>query len=164
MKQKYIVTTTLVLIVTGALAMFTFNYRHRQPLPPKQSCSHRLKTPTGDELCLELAQTASARARGLGGREFLPKNYGMLFVFDKEGERTFWMKGMLIPIDIIWINKDRQVVHVEENVPPPEPETPINQLKTYHSEQPALFVLEVQANYAREIGIVTGARIDLIGI
>jgi uncharacterized membrane protein (UPF0127 family) len=57
--------------------------------------------------------------RGLGGYESLPDDRGMLFVFQQPGEYGFWMKDMVMAIDIIWISVENQVVHVETAQPQP---------------------------------------------
>ncbi len=68
-----------------------------------------------DEVAFEVdvVATPAALAKGLSGREDLSSNEGMLFVFSKVKEQTFWMKGMKIPIDLIWI-KDDVVVGFEK--------------------------------------------------
>jgi hypothetical protein len=85
----------------------------------------------------------------------------MLFVFQQPGEYGFWMKDMLIPIDIIWISADNQVVHVE--TAQPQPGVPDDQLTVYRPSAPALYVLEVRAGLATEKGIRLGdeAQIEL---
>lgn len=102
-----------------------------------------------------------AFTRGLGGYDSLTDDRGMLFVFQQPGEYGFWMKDMLIPIDIIWISADNQVVHVE--TAQPEPGVPDSQLTVYRPGAPALYVLEVRAGLAAEKDVRVGqeARIEL---
>jgi len=69
-------------------------------------------------IAVEVARTAQEQARGLGGRSSLPRGGGMLFLFDAVERRTFWMKGMLIPLDILWI-REGKVVAIDANVAPP---------------------------------------------
>src|SRR5574337_205552 len=102
---------------------------------------------------VEVARTAREQARGLGGRASLPRGEGMLFPFDAAEHRTFWMKGMLIPLDIVWI-REGKVVTINANIPPPRPhETPavVRHL--------ADLVLEVPAGYAQEMGISEGQTV-----
>src|SRR3989338_662243 len=63
----------------------------------------------GVNLIVELAVTPAQRERGLSGRDRLEPRSGMLFVFEDDGVRGFWMKGMTFPIDIIWIDDERVV-------------------------------------------------------
>ena len=99
--------------------------------------------------------------RGLGGRESLADDRGMLFVFPQSGPHSFWMKDMLIPIDIIWISAEGRVVEVK--TVQPEPGVPDDQLSVYNPNDPALYVLEVRAGLAAEKGVQVGdeAQIEL---
>jgi uncharacterized membrane protein (UPF0127 family) len=99
--------------------------------------------------------------RGLGGRQSLPDDRGMLFVFPESGLHAFWMKDMLIPIDIIWISAEGQVVDVQTAQPEPGVADP--QLKRYNPSGPARYVLEVRAGLAAEKGVRAGdaAQIEL---
>lgn len=100
-----------------------------------------------------VADTAVEQVKGLGGKASLDSNQGMYFPQDGTQNPTFWMKDMLIPIDIIWI-KDSQVVGIETNVPPPAAEQHDGNLPRYQS--PVDFpdaVLEIGANRAQEFGI-----------
>lgn len=65
----------------------------------------------------ETVADESKRELGLGKRQSLCFDCGMLFVFDEPGKYSFWMKDMLFPIDILWISEGR-VVHVEKDVQP----------------------------------------------
>jgi uncharacterized membrane protein (UPF0127 family) len=99
--------------------------------------------------------------RGLGGRESLPDDRGMLFVFPQPGRFTFWMKDMLIPIDMIWISDRGQVVDI--HTAEPEPGVPDQQLKRYTPNGEAKYVLEVRAGLAADKGVQVGdeAQIEL---
>ena len=108
----------------------------------------------GHEFDVEVANTILSRQKGLSGKEELKENEGMLFVFGSSQPRRFWMKDMLIPIDIIWINEG-EVVGFEKNVQP-EPEVSVGNLKTYSSPIPLGIVLEVRAGVVDELGIEVG--------
>ena len=103
----------------------------------------------------------NAFSRGLGGYDSLADDRGMLFVFQQPGEYGFWMKDMLISIDIIWISAENQVVHVE--TAQPQPGAPDDQLTVYRPGDAALYVLEVRAGLAAEKGVRLGdtAQIEL---
>ena len=66
---------------------------------------------------VEIADTDEKRERGLMFREELCSDCGMLFVYDEEIKSKFWMKNTLIPLDIIWLDSDLNVVHVANAVP-----------------------------------------------
>jgi uncharacterized protein len=112
---------------------------------------------------VELAATDAERARGLGGHEPLGPCEGMLFIFERPDYYAFWMKGMAFPIDIMWI-QDGQVVHLEQNVPPPAPGTADFLLPIYSPSVPAAFVLEVRAGFAAQHEIAVGTPVSSHGI
>lgn len=82
--------------------------------------------------------------RGLSGREKLPENSGMLFVFDKPDYHSFWMKDMKFAIDIIWIDENKKIVDITYNT---APET---YPATFRSNVPVQYVLEVNAGWAEQ--------------
>lgn len=99
----------------------------------------------------EVANTDETRARGLGGRQELGKSEGMLFVTEKDGDIPIWMKDMRIPIDIIWLDAKKKVVHVKRDAwPDNEPH------EVYHTPVPARYVLELPAGSAKEHSIKPG--------
>lgn len=116
------------------------------------------QTPTaelkGVTLALELARTSEERARGLSDHQPLTDTQGMLFIFPDKAERTFWMKDMRFPLDIIWLEDDR-VANISRNLPP-EGETP---QKTYRSDAAVNYVLEVPAGWADRHRLEIGDRI-----
>lgn len=99
----------------------------------------------GTIVMVEVADGPEERARGLMFREGLGEGEGMLFVFERDGPHPFWMKNMRFPIDIIWLDSDGRVIHLETDVPPcPGPPCPL-----YTPRVSARYVLEVGANSAR---------------
>lgn len=91
----------------------------------------------------DVVSTPATRDKGLGGVTNLGINNGMLFLFNKPEAYGFWMKGMVIPIDIVWMYND-VVVGFTENMQP-EPGVPDNKLKVYYPPQPVDKVLELRA-------------------
>jgi hypothetical protein len=104
---------------------------------------------------VEVARSPQAQAKGLGGRFYLKKGTGMIFPYEAPGRRAFWMKGMLIPIDIIWI-RNGAVVAIDANLPPP---SSTGALPVY--SRTADLVLEVPAGYAAEAGIRVGQPVTV---
>lgn len=90
--------------------------------------------------------------RGLQFRESLPQDAGMLFVFDQTALHPFWMKDTKISLDIIWFNRQQQVVFIEHNAEPCKKDP----CPSYNHEQPALYVLEINGGLARQWGIAVG--------
>lgn len=105
---------------------------------------------TEDEKCInaEIADTPEKRERGLMNGEGLDQNNGMLFVFPEEGQYPFWMKNMKFPIDIIWINRDYRIVHIEKDAQPCR-----ESCKSYYPKDKAIYVVEVNANFTEIWGI-----------
>ncbi len=102
---------------------------------------------------VEVARNVEEQAKGLGGRSSLKKGTGMVFPYDGPEPRAFWMKGMLIPLDILWI-RGGKIVAIEAKIPPPSPGAP---LAVY--SHVADLVLEVPAGYAHEMGIRVGQQV-----
>ena len=103
---------------------------------------------------IELAGTPAKQILGLSNRANLAQDSGMLFIFNDLVVRNFWMKDMLIPIDIIWINNDK-VVGIEKNASiPTATNTPI-----FRSSEAVNLVLEVNAGYANKHNIKIGDNI-----
>ena len=115
----------------------------------------RVEVRAGDlTIQAEVARTVEEQAQGLSGRGSLPRDAGMLFVLEEEGRPGFWMKDMRFPLDFIWISRDRRVVDLTENVP--DPETAGTTVSGIQPDQPALYVLEVNAGVVPEYGVQVG--------
>ncbi len=114
----------------------------------------------GHVIRVVIADTPELQVKGLGGRKSLAPDEGMIFPYNEPGDHAFWMRGMFIPIDIIWLRNYR-VVHVEHDVPPPAPGTPDRDLPTYRSPAPGNLVLEIAAGRAAELGIAAGSRVAI---
>lgn len=112
------------------------------------------------EVIVEIAETSEARVRGLGGHPPLGDNEGMLFIFDWPSRYAFWMRGMLFPLDMIWLDDHPSgdgtlvVVDITADVPLAPPSATDATRPTYSPARPARYVLEVNAGYALERGIV----------
>jgi len=63
-------------------------------------------------LRLEIADTDNRRRIGLSRRKDLPADAGMLFIFDRPGHYTMWMKDTFIPLDIIFLNDDMVITYI----------------------------------------------------
>ena len=107
---------------------------------------------------IELAVTEEERSQGLMFREYLALNEAMLFVFPEEGEYPFWMKNTLIPLDIIWINQEKEVVFIRENLQPCEDEYSCPLVRP---DKNAKYVLEVNEGIVEKIGLEVGDKILL---
>lgn len=102
---------------------------------------------------VEFATTREQQIRGLMGREHLPENAGMLFIYVPEQPVGMWMRNMLIPLDFLFADARGVVLQIAENVPPCPPEGPC---PTIASTKPVKYVLEVPAGSVQRHGIAVG--------
>jgi hypothetical protein len=110
----------------------------------------------GQRVALEIAQTPEQHSRGLGERDALGWDRGMLFLYDESGFPRFWMKGMRFDIDIVWIHGDR-VVDISHRVAHvPGESGPIVAPRNLTDR-----VLEVPAGYAQSHGWRVGQRVAI---
>lgn len=136
------------LIISTIILFFCFlsvGYFRIKKSSPKEL--KRLKI-DGVEILVEVADTPEKREKGLSGRDFLPENQGMLFVFERPDYWGFWMKEMKFPLDFIWI-KDNKVVEITENVKPQDFQPP----KVLQPKTPVGKVLEVNGGFVEKYGI-----------
>lgn len=103
---------------------------------------------------VELALTREAQARGLMYRTELPEGSGMLFVFDKDAERSFWMSNTPLSLDILYIRSDATIVSIASRT------TPFSKT-TIPSRGPARYVLEVPGGWSEKHGVKPGDRLTL---
>jgi uncharacterized protein len=102
-----------------------------------------------------VADTEQKRIQGLSGVKKLDEREGKLFVFDTDARHGIWMKDMLIPLDIIWIDKDLRVVSFKENVSPQTfPEA-------FRPDADARFVLEMNAHFVSSLRVQVGDRLTV---
>jgi len=102
------------------------------------------------EFNVELAKTPQEREKGLSGREELCLTCGMLFVFPRSDYHRFWMKETLIPLDIIWIDENWQVVDFVAFAQP-QGKRKLEELPVYSPKKPARYVLELPGGTVEKI-------------
>lgn len=103
---------------------------------------------------VEIAENYDQQSLGLGGRDGLTPNTGMLFVFPKPEEQSFWMKDMKFPIDIVWIDQNKRIIGFEKNVPAE------SYPDFYSSKAPVPYVLEIPAGTVESEKIEIGEPVD----
>jgi uncharacterized membrane protein (UPF0127 family) len=112
----------------------------------------------GQEIFVEIADSPNERAKGLMFREKLDEDKGMLFIFENEDHRSFWMKNTYIPLDILWIDSKEKIVHIEKEVPPCETE----KCPPYTSDAKAKYVLEVNSGWAEKNNVKIGDAVRFL--
>jgi uncharacterized membrane protein (UPF0127 family) len=108
------------------------------------------------ELNVEVADDDKKRKTGLMNREKLADNQGMLFIFDQESPVNFWMKNTLIPLDMIFLNADRQVVNIVHHARPCQ----VENCPLYNSVYDTKYVLEVNSGFANAHEIKVGSQAE----
>ena len=114
-----------------------------------------LTLPSGKVLQAEVMVSDADRAMGLMFRPSLPPDRGMVFIFETADFHASWMKYCKFPIDIVWLDEGRRVVHVAEAVPPCKTEP----CPVYNPMRRASYVVELNAGQARREKAVLGATI-----
>jgi uncharacterized protein len=105
----------------------------------------------------EIADTPEKLTRGLMFRQKIRDDYGMLFVFPDNDYRSFWMKNTLISLDMIFLNRQQQIVAMHESVPPCKADP----CPSYDSKYPARYVLELNGGMAKKLNLKIGDKIFL---
>ena len=115
-----------------------------------------LKLPSGTVLSTEVMIEDNDRQMGLMFRPSLAKDRALLFVFEAADFHGIWMKNCKFPIDIVWLDEAKKVVHVAESVPPCKKDP----CPVYQPMQRAAFVVEMNAAQAKQEKVVKGATLD----
>jgi uncharacterized membrane protein (UPF0127 family) len=111
------------------------------------------------ELTVYMAVTNDQQVKGLSVRDHLKENEGMVFVYEQPTRQTFWMKDMKFPIDIIWLDSNGTVVHIEHNLQPCIM-TFAFMCPSYIPDDDSLYVLETVAGFSKKHGIKVGTNVD----
>lgn len=106
---------------------------------------------------IELAVSQAEKEKGLMFRDNLKDDEGMLFIYDKEGVYSFWMKNTKIPLDIIWIDNDGKVVFISGNTQPCRSDI----CPSINPGLDAKYVLEINGGVAQKIGLKVNDKLDL---
>lgn len=109
------------------------------------------------EVSVEVVQSSREIQRGLMYRRYLPPDVGMLFLMGPERVHTFWMRNTLIPLDMIFIGKDKRIVGIVERA---EPLTDTQRTVG----KPSSYVLEVNGGYTAAHGLAAGDLVEFIDI
>lgn len=102
-----------------------------------------------------VADTMPERMQGLSKTPFLPDNVVKLFAFGSTGKHSIWMKDMNYPLDIMWVDEDGVIVHIEPNV------SPDSYPESYAPPTPALYVIEANAGFTASNSIAVGDKVVL---
>ena len=166
--SKLIIVVAAVIIAVAFLVFSTYTPPGKKPSANKASSTSKSapsfrkdgilsilmsREPSPVQLDIEIADEEAERMRGLMDRFLLPENSGMLFIFQDEEPRSFWMKNTYISLDIIYINSNKEIVSIQKYT---QPQT----TTSIPSERPAMYVLEVNAGLSDRLGINPGDKIE----
>ena len=173
-KQNKVKRTRLIWIVLALILVAAYlanrtvlnrNARHDAPVAipatePQFRAEGRLHFIDSDgdtlrSILIEIAEEDRERIQGLMYRSALSDDQGMLFIFEEEEEQSFWMKNTRIPLDILYVNSDLQIVSLYKQTQPYST-SPIP------SFRPAIYVVEVRGGFCDQYGITEGNRIAYI--
>ncbi|MBT3278421.1 MAG: DUF192 domain-containing protein [Phycisphaerales bacterium] len=145
--------TFFIIGAVGALALALHLYLLSEP-PSAQFAHVEI---AGETFRLEIAATREKRFRGLSGRESLPVNAGMLFVYPQPQALNFCMRQCLIDIDLLYLDPDGAIVSMAEMKRDLVGELP----KTYSSTAPAMYALELRAGTIQRLNLKQGMSVLL---
>lgn len=101
---------------------------------------------------VRIASFDAEQRKGLGGVTKLGQEEGMLFMYENEGDYKIWMKDMKIPIDAVWLNSDRKVMHIETGLQPD------SYPKQYGPASRSQYILELSEGAVQRARIKTGQQ------
>ena len=153
MKKLILLFMVLFALIFGATIVRNYSKTGKLPfLNSKNSKKTAAATINGHNFNLLLAKTSAEKEIGLSKRDSLPKDFGMLFLFDSAGNYAFWAKDMRFPIDIIFINNDK-IVTIYKNVKPQKDQ---NNLPVFGPKEISNLVLEINSGLSDKYNIREG--------
>ncbi len=150
-KISVAVSVLAVVAIIGTAAFFSFFKTSIKELQKTDKAVVAVSFPARNvSVNAKVADTAVSRAQGLSGTEPLKEDEGMFFVFDNPGRQIFFMKDMKYSLDIFWLDESKKIIFIEREV------SPDTYPKTFSSDKPAKYVLEVIAGFAERHGVSLG--------
>lgn len=126
--------------------------------PATDNAGPRVIFPDNFVVSVEIAADEELRAQGLMYRDHIDPGKGMLFVFPRDDVFSFWMKNTRIPLDMIWVDANKRIVGIRENVPPCK----VEDCPSYGPGVIARYVLEVGGGEAAKHGLKVGDLLQFI--
>lgn len=113
------------------------------------------------KVTLMVADDEEEMQKGLSKRKELKENTGMIFLFEKSGKYSFWMKDVEFPLDIIYLQGDT-IIDIKKNVPPQAGNEGV--LPVYVPVADSNRVLEVNGGFSDKNRLKVGDKITLKGV
>lgn len=111
--------------------------------------------PGGQKIAAEVMMRQDDMARGMMHRPQLPADRGLLFIFAKPGKYTFWMLNVRVPLDIVWMDRNRAITEIVRNAEP----CAALPCRSYGTHEQSQFVLELAGGMAEKYGLAPGQTI-----
>ncbi|MBI3611009.1 MAG: DUF192 domain-containing protein [Nitrospirae bacterium] len=109
-----------------------------------------VELPNGKQILAQVADSPEKQVVGLFFTKDLPPDRAMLFIYDDEDSHFLWTKSSHFPTDLIWMDRDRKIIHMEENAPP----CAADPCPAYGPSEPeALYVLQAAAGFVKRNGL-----------
>lgn len=153
--------TGAILYHDKALGNNTFIREVNNHFPGDNIYLHAKVTVNGFEVMTDVAVTNEQQTKGLDIKNNLTEDQGMLFVFQQPGKYGFWMNGMKFPIDIIWLDSNGTVTHIEHSLKPCPTVTFNLFCPTYSPEKDSQYVLETIAGFSMKHDVRVGTHVSL---
>ena len=152
MKRKILILAQVLLLIILCSVFWSIYSSRNLFKMPSQSLADRvvIKNAVWN---VKIADTEQVREAGLSNIKSLEKNTGMFFIFDTPANQSFWMKDMLFPIDMIFINDKLQVVEIDSDL------SPDSFPRIFGSEVLSQYVLEINAGEAKKYDLREGDQL-----
>ncbi|KND50495.1 MAG: hypothetical protein AB202_02460 [Parcubacteria bacterium C7867-007] len=153
-KRQYVLYGIAGIVALGLVGGWLW---HARPFMSDSTLSVFPTTPTtaSSPISFEIVSSEKDRAQGLSGRKNIKPDYAMLFVFETDGSYGIWMKGMLVPLDILWLSDNGTIVTLEQNV------EPSSYPHVFYPDMPVRYVMEMRAGQAAARGWTVGTTVQL---
>jgi uncharacterized membrane protein (UPF0127 family) len=148
-----------LLIIFAGFSLEVFHrYEVKKEVVPEPLVPTGILIINDTAIAVAVADTESARVRGLSGQPFIREEEGLLFVFPDSKKHGIWMRGMQFPIDIIWFDENFRIIDVYRNA------TPESYPSVFTPSLDARYILEVSAGFSAQSGISIGDNAHFVPV
>jgi len=155
--NRFVKPILTILVIMSAVLVASFSSNQQSDTGVSKYQNHRSDIQVEINniiLDTQIAQTSQDRATGLSNHTSLGEKQAMLFIFQKPGVYSFWMKDMDFPIDIFWLNENKEIIFIKENAQPESyPES-------FGPKEESLYVLETVTGFSNKHDIKIGDTMD----
>lgn len=145
----------IIIIIAALVVALFFLFKSSENLDLSQNINQNCTGLQLQEKCLDLEVVSDPEdtSRGLSGRNSLAENSAMLFVFGNESRQCFWMKDMLFNLDIIWLDSQKRINKIEQNVRP-------DTYPELFCQNDTRYVIEFNSGFVANNGLKIGSELN----